>query len=44
MKLFKIYTFPRRNMNMQVETRVRAINCLHFINGQFVESQKQKNV
>jgi aminomuconate-semialdehyde/2-hydroxymuconate-6-semialdehyde dehydrogenase len=27
---------------MQVETRVRAINCLHFINGQFVESQNQK--
>ncbi|PLS07185.1 aldehyde dehydrogenase [Neobacillus cucumis] len=29
-------------MKMQVETRVRAINCLHFINGQFVESQNQK--
>ncbi|TWE08295.1 aminomuconate-semialdehyde/2-hydroxymuconate-6-semialdehyde dehydrogenase [Neobacillus bataviensis] len=27
---------------MQVETRVRAINCLHFINGQFVESQNHK--
>ena len=27
---------------MQVETRVRAINCLHFINGQFVESQNKK--
>ncbi|MEH7546653.1 aldehyde dehydrogenase [Neobacillus vireti] len=27
---------------MQVETRVSAINCLHFINGQFVESQNHK--
>ncbi|MBT2658163.1 aldehyde dehydrogenase [Bacillus sp. ISL-18] len=27
---------------MEVETRVRAINCLHFINGQFVESQNHK--
>jgi aminomuconate-semialdehyde/2-hydroxymuconate-6-semialdehyde dehydrogenase len=25
-----------------VETRVKAINCLHFINGQFVESQNKK--
>ncbi|MEK3989727.1 MULTISPECIES: aldehyde dehydrogenase [Robertmurraya] len=27
---------------MQVETKVKAINCLHFINGQFVESQNHK--
>ena len=27
---------------MQVETKVKAINCLHFINGQFVESQNKK--
>ncbi|WP_102271741.1 aldehyde dehydrogenase [Cytobacillus massiliigabonensis] len=27
---------------MQTETRVRAINCRHFINGQFVDSQNQK--
>lgn len=27
---------------MEVETRGRAINCLHFIKGQFVESQNKK--
>jgi aminomuconate-semialdehyde/2-hydroxymuconate-6-semialdehyde dehydrogenase len=27
---------------MHVETKVKAINCLHFINGQFVESQNHK--
>lgn len=27
---------------MQVETKVKAINCLHFINGKFVESQNHK--
>lgn len=27
---------------MQVETKVKAINCLHFINGHFVESQNHK--
>jgi len=27
---------------MQIETRVKAINCLHFINGQYVESRNKK--
>lgn len=27
---------------MKTETRVKAIDCLHFINGQFVESQNKK--
>ncbi|MFL6560665.1 MAG: aldehyde dehydrogenase family protein, partial [Bacillus sp. (in: firmicutes)] len=27
---------------MKVETRVKAINCLHFINGQYVDSQNKK--
>ncbi len=27
---------------MQIETKVKAIDCLHFINGQFVESQNKK--
>ncbi|WP_019153072.1 aldehyde dehydrogenase [Robertmurraya massiliosenegalensis] len=27
---------------MQVETKVKAMNCLHFINGQFVQSQNKK--
>ncbi len=27
---------------MYVETKVKSINCLHFINGQFVESTNQK--
>lgn len=27
---------------MQTKTKVKAINCKHFINGQFVESQNQK--
>ncbi|MEQ2525927.1 aldehyde dehydrogenase [Robertmurraya yapensis] len=28
---------------MKVETKVQAINCLHFINGQFVDSQNKKS-
>lgn len=27
---------------MQVETKIQAINCMHFINGQFVDSQNKK--
>jgi len=27
---------------MQTETKVKSINCLHFIDGQFVESQSKK--
>lgn len=36
------YFLIGRNCSMQLETKVKAIDCLHFINGQFVESQNKK--